>query len=112
MQATVNARSRRKAGPAGGKLNGDLKRSPLAAPQSSHNRGKYRSSLGLAVRARREKLRMSVEQLVNAVNANGGSISVESLYKYESGRRPIQVDDLPAFAAALQTTVKKLVPDA
>jgi len=72
----------------------------------------YRGRLGAAVRKRRKALGLSQGALAERLAQHGTDVSVPALSTYEGGKRPIQIDDLPAFAAALETTVKKLLPDA
>lgn len=81
-------------------------------PNKRPDTSRYRGVLGLAVRTRREQLGMSVEMLVARLAELGVEINQQTLYSYESGHRPIHVDHIPAFAAALKTTIKKLMPDA
>ena len=83
----------------------------MARPPSEPDTSRYRGRLGAAVRSRREKLGLSIAELRDRLETHGASVSKAALYKYESGERPIVVDDLPAFAAALQTSIRQLLPN-
>lgn len=67
--------------------------------------------LGANVRQRRQKLGLSQPALLERLAAEGVEVSVQTLSAYEIGTRPIQMEHLPAFAKALNTTVRKLVPE-
>jgi transcriptional regulator with XRE-family HTH domain len=70
-------------------------------PKRDADTSRYRGSLGQAVRTRREKLGFTVDEFLARLSAEGVNLTAPSLYSYEIGHRPIQVDHLPAFAAAL-----------
>lgn len=93
---------------------GSLKGTAVAAArqQADVDLSTYRGRLGASIRARREQQRLSVAELVDALMTEGVNVTATTLYHYEKGRRPIQVDDLPGFARALKTTVHKLLPKA
>jgi transcriptional regulator with XRE-family HTH domain len=84
----------------------------MPRPPGESDQSRYRGRLGAAVRKRREQLGMSVDDLVDRLETQGVTAAASSIYGYEAGNRPIPVDHLPAFAAALKTSIKKLVPEA
>ena len=81
-------------------------------PSKEPDESRYRGRLGAAVRARRESLGLTIPELVERLAVQGVAITDQALYAYECGRRPVGVDDLPAFAAALKTTIRRLMPEA
>ena len=74
------------------------------------NTDTYSGRLGAAIRARRQELGLSVPQLVAKLKRHKCNTAPTSLYSYEQGAVQIQVNDLPAFAKALDTTIQDLLP--
>lgn len=81
-------------------------------PTNEPNTDTYRGKVGAAIRARREKLSISIAEFVDSIALYGIVIKDKTLYAWETGRNPVPIDNLPAIAAVLQTTVKRLMPDA
>lgn len=83
----------------------------VGRPQGQPDLSRYRGRVGDAVRKRREKLRLTPEELSQRLAGYGVEIGARAIYAYEQGTRPISLDDLPAFAKALETTTRRLIPD-
>ena len=74
-------------------------------PKGEPNETTYAGRLGASIRTRREQIGMSVAELAQAIG-----VSEAAIYEWERARRKLNIDYLPAIAAALRTTVKKLMP--
>lgn len=86
------------------------KRALAPRPAKQPDRTTYRGRLAHNLRKRREKLDLSVADIEARLQAAGTPISLHAIYKYETGERPVTVDDLPALAKALETTIHELLP--
>lgn len=51
----------------------------------------------------------SVEKFRAALARHGCEVSEATIYAWEAGTRPIPINDLPAIAKALRTTVRDLI---
>lgn len=73
------------------------RKAPKAAPSSP---------TGTLIWARREKLKLSRLQLAQRLG-----MTRMTVYRVEHGEQQVASDDLPKWAAALETKPAKLVPD-
>ena len=69
------------------------------------NDATYAGRLGAAVKARRQKIGMSVAEFADAVG-----VSEATIYDWEKGRRTLDINYMPAIAVVLKTTILKLFP--
>ena len=81
-----------------------------ARPAKDPDQSRYRGVVGAAIRARREKLGLTVPDLVERLASEGCQLAEIAVRQYEQGKRPLPIDALPAFAAALETTIHRLLP--
>lgn len=74
---------------------------------------KLSNRLAARIRELREKQGLSVPELAAMIpDAAGKPLPDQTLYGWENGRRKVDLDTLPAIAAALKTTLRKLMPEA
>ena len=66
----------------------------------------FSGRMGALIRARREKLGISIAELATAAD-----VGEQTIYAWEIGRNTININALPDIAAKLATTAKKLTPD-
>src|SRR5688572_5851579 len=71
----------------------------------------FNGRVGALLRERRERLKMSVDELRDKLKAAGYQASEFTIYTWERGRGSVPVAALPYLAAALKTSTRKLIPD-
>jgi transcriptional regulator with XRE-family HTH domain len=81
-------------------MNAKRKGRPSVDPQDS-----FVGRIGQRIRTRRERRKLSV-----ADAATAAGVSEPAWYHWEAGRH-LQVDRLPAIAAALACKIRALIPD-
>lgn len=70
----------------------------------------YSGRLGANIRARREKLGLSVSEFVASLTSKKVKVKAVTIYAWESGQNPIPLNAVPAIADALGWSVSKLLP--
>lgn len=71
----------------------------------------YRGKLGKRLRKRRDELGMKAEEVVKRINKFGGHVDISSYYGWESGRRKVDWDCVPAMVKAFKVkTIYELIP--
>lgn len=105
---TQTIERRRRAGDSGGSSKGRT----VGKKGSAQDLKTFTGRIGANIRARRESLGHSAGEIHAKLEAAGLSLSLATLYNWESGHAPIPVDALPFIATALRTSVKRLLPDA
>jgi transcriptional regulator with XRE-family HTH domain len=70
----------------------------------------YKGRLGANIRKRREQLGLKPAHVADIMREHGADIGEKSVYAYELGTTGIDLDHLPALAAALNTSIRKLLP--
>lgn len=78
--------------------------------QKDPDESTYKGRLGANIRKRREQLGLKPSHVAAAMLEHGVEIGEKSLYAYELGTTGIDLDHLPALAAALNTSIRKLLP--
>lgn len=109
MSTTLQAapRSRKMAG------HKSMGTSRVANQEREPDTSTFSGRLGANLRRYRKRAGLSQEALATRLRDDYGlDITSQSLSHYETGKRSMQVDDLPAFAQALGITVRRLLPDA
>lgn len=81
-------------------------------PKNEPNTDTYRGKVGAAIRARREARKLTVTEAIKSLASEGVHVGEKTFYAWESGRNAVPLDNLPALAAILGTTIKKLLPNA
>ena len=92
-------------------MGGSTKGNAVGKKASSQRLDTLSGRLGAAIRARREKLNVTVDELQAKLTSQGCDVSAQTIYAWESGTRQIPINDLPAIAASLGTTIRKLMPE-
>lgn len=87
------------------------KRANMGRNTSAQDLTTFSGRLGANIRARREKLGLTVDEVAEELQRHGFKVSYKALYAWEAGQNPININALPTIAAKLGTTVRKLTPD-
>lgn len=78
----------------------------MSARPSKQNLDTYTGRLGAAIKARRQRRRMTADEFAAAVPT-----SLATVYGWESGRKQVPVNLLPAIARALGVSIHTLLPN-
>lgn len=75
------------------------------------NLSTFNGRVGALLQEHRNRRKLSVAELRDRLKAEGYQASEFTIYTWERGRGSVPVAALPYLAAALKTTVRKLLPD-
>lgn len=71
----------------------------------------YSGRLASRLRSLREKKKLSVDEMVVAINKAGYPISVQTYYGWENGKQKTNLDAVPAIAHSLGVSCRNLMPE-
>jgi len=87
------------------------KRVKVGKKGTSQRLDTYSGRAGAIIRARRESLELTADDLRQMMALRGMDVSLPTIYSWESGRAIMPLEALPIIASALKTSPKKLLPD-
>lgn len=77
----------------------------MSRTTSAEDTTTYSGRLGKSVRARREKLGISVSDFAASLK-----VKPVTIYAWESGKNPVPINIVPTIAKVLGTTAAKILP--
>jgi DNA-binding XRE family transcriptional regulator len=87
------------------KMGGSPKGRTVGRSTSAEDLSTYSGKIGARIRKRREQLAITVEDFANKLG-----VKLPTIYHWEAGRNPVPVNLLPDIAAALSTSIHRLLP--
>ena len=85
-------------------------RRAMPRPSKEPDTSQFSGRIAARIRAERERIGLSVEELAAKIEGAGYSIAAPTLYHWENGNRRPDLDALPFIAKALRLRLSDFLP--